>query len=292
MTTPELTVVVPTRDRPAALAGCLAALAAQRAVTIEIVVVDDASVDARAVAAVVAAHAPDSRTVRASGRGPAGARNRGIDAARAPFVALTDDDCRPTPDWAAALVGRLRRGARVVAGPTVVADAHDPFARAAQTITNTVVEASFAADRTTVGFAPTSNLALAVDVHRALPFDETYPLAAGEDRDWCDRVVASGTPIAWEPRARVEHSPALGWGGFWRQQLRYGRGARVYHRARATGRGVGPGRLQLHLLRAALAQGPRVTTLVLAAQVATVVGYVAEARDQARSRSGTPGRSA
>lgn len=292
MTAPELAVVVPTRDRPAALAHCLAALAAQRDVTLEVVVVDDASVDPAAVEAVVAAHLPGARIVRAAGRGPAAARNLGVARAHTPFVALTDDDCRPAPNWAATLLGRLRQDARVVAGPTMVADAHDPFARAAQTITNAVVDSSFAADRSSVGFAPTSNLAFAVEVHRALAFDETYPLAAGEDRDWCDRVVASGTHIAWEPRARVDHAPAPGWRGFWHQQRRYGRGARVYHRNRTAGRGAVPGRLHLRLLRAGLAQGPRVGALVLVAQVATAVGYAAEARDQARSRSGAPGRSA
>ena len=37
-------------------------------------------------------------------RGPAAARNTGAAAGRAPVVAFTDDDCRPTPEWASSLL--------------------------------------------------------------------------------------------------------------------------------------------------------------------------------------------
>ena len=69
---PRVSVVVPTRDRPDRLAICLAALERQTVPELEIVVVDDASRDAAAVAAVVAA-APRARLVRGTGRGPAAA---------------------------------------------------------------------------------------------------------------------------------------------------------------------------------------------------------------------------
>jgi glycosyltransferase involved in cell wall biosynthesis len=288
-----LTVVVPTRDRPAALAQCLDALAAQTAPAFEVVVVDDGSADAHAVAGVVAAH-PAARLVVGEGRGPAAARNLGVRVARTPVVCFTDDDCRPGPDWLAALGARLAAGARVVAGPTVVAERDDPYAVAAQTITDTLLETSRDAAQGTVGFAPTSNLAAEAALLRDLPFDDGYPRAAGEDREWCDQVARRGIAIAYAPTARVEHAPALGLRGFWRQQVRYGRGAHRYHglrRGDPTRRAPRPGPLQVRLLRAGAAQGVRIGALVALAQAATALGVAAEARDQARSRRGAPGRS-
>ena len=126
-----------------------------------------------------------------------------------------------------------------------------------------------------------------------LPFDEDYPLAAGEDRDWCDRLAGLGIPIAYEPSAWVDHAPDLNLARYWRQQVRYGRGAYRFHRSRPAGPGLSPRRLHLDLLRAGFACGVRVGALVAAAQVATAAGAAREGlAAQARSRRGSPGRSA
>jgi hypothetical protein len=162
----------------------------------------------------------------------------------------------------------------VVAGPTVVASQAGAPARAAQVVTNHLLEASLDAGHVT--FAPTSNLGARRDLLLRRPFDESFPLAAGEDRDWCDRVVGDGTRIAYVPDAIVRHHPALDLRGFWRQQVRYGRGA---HRFRSGGhRPRPPVGFYLDLLRKGAVQGPAVGGLVAAAQLATAVGVVREAR--------------
>jgi GT2 family glycosyltransferase len=278
--TPAVSVVVPTRDRPASLRSCLAALDAQTAPSFEIVVVDDGSADADAVATVVAASS-HARVVRADGAGPAAARNRGAEAATAPVVCFTDDDCRPGPDWIRAMVSRLDAGADVVAGPTRNGRPTDRWATAAQTVTNHLVSQSTDPATGTVGFAPTSNLALRTRVHRTLPFDESFPLAAGEDRDWCDRLVASGGTIAFAPDAVVDHHQELGPRRFWRQQVRYGRGSQ-HLRRRSQGRGMQPARFYTELLLTGFGHGPAVGGLVLVAQVATAWGI---ARELAAGRS-------
>ena len=262
----KVSVVVPSRDRPESLSACVVALAAQTA-AVEVVVVDDGSVDAAAVRAAVGDR---GRVVRGEGRGPAAARNLGVASTDADVVLLTDDDCRPVPGWAAALLARIDAGADVVAGPTIVGPGGGAPARAAQVVTNHLVTASFAGG--VVGFAPTCNLAARRSEIADLPFDESYPLAAGEDRDWCDRLAV---PIAYEPAALVHHHPDLSIRGFWRQQVRYGRGA---HRFRSTGRGRSPASFYVDLLRSGFADGVAVGALVGVAQVATAVGLLAEAR--------------
>ena len=62
-----MSVVVPSRDRPDALAACLVALDQQTAASYEVVVVDDASVDTHAVASTVARF-PRARLVVADGQ--------------------------------------------------------------------------------------------------------------------------------------------------------------------------------------------------------------------------------
>lgn len=270
----RVSVVVPTRDRPEQLATCLAALRLQGRPADEVVVVDDGSVDAAAVAAVAAG----AVLVRGAGRGPAAARNLGARTATGDVVLFTDDDCRPAPGWVAAFVAAVEAGAEVAAGPTDVGPGVGRPATAAQVVTNHLVERSLEPVAATVGFAPTCNLAVRAEVLGELPFDEAYPLAAGEDRDWCDRLTARGRTITWVPDARVDHHPALDLRGFWRQQVRYGRGAHRFRASGDPGRARPPLGFYTALLRSGFRRGPAVGALVALAQLATAVGYAAEAR--------------
>lgn len=274
---PVVSVVVPTRDRPGALADCLAALERQDGVpSFEVVVVDDRSADRTAVAAVVA-RAPHARLVEGAGRGPAAARNLGTAAGRAPVVCFTDDDCRPRPGWLAGLLARLAAGAAAAAGPTRTAPGAPAPVVASQVLTNHLTASALDPATGRLGFAPTCNLAVRTDVLAAVPFDEAFPLAAGEDREWCERLGAAGLDLVAVPGAVVEHRPTLTAGGFWRQQVRYGRGAHRYLRGRPAGERLHGPRFYLDLLRAGAAEGPVTAALVVLAQVATVVGLAAEA---------------
>jgi glycosyltransferase involved in cell wall biosynthesis len=271
---PAISVVVPTRDRIGSLAACLDALDAQSAPSVEVVVVDDASRDARRVSDVVARHS-HARVVRGAGRGPAAARNLGARVARADLLCFTDDDCRPAHQWIVELQRTLAGGAGAAAGP-VIAARPDGCAAAAQTITNHLVQRSRSPDGRLVAFAPTNNLACRRDVVCVLPFDEQYPLAAGEDRDWCRRA-AGRVPIRFVPDAVVVHDPDATFLDFWRQQVRYGRGAYRFHRAHPDGPRVQPFGFYTTLVRAAFDQGVGVGALVGVAQAATAVGYVQSA---------------
>jgi glycosyltransferase involved in cell wall biosynthesis len=286
---PRATVVVPTRDRPEALDRCLAALDAQTVDQLDqfdqfdqfdVVVVDDGSRDPGAIRAVVA-RSPRARLVVGDGRGPAAARNRGAAAATGPVVAFTDDDCRPDPGWLAALCARLDAGATVVAGATIPGNERVSV-RASQLVTNHLVEES-GDGRGAVGFAPTCNIACRREVWDAVPFDESFRSAAGEDRAWCDHLRATGRRIDLVPEARVRHEPALTGAGFWRQQLRYGAGAYWYLRTVPTGMRPQSAGFYARLLRRAFADGVATGVLVAGAQVATAVGVAGQAY---RARAG------
>ncbi|HZC12382.1 MAG TPA: glycosyltransferase, partial [Thermoleophilaceae bacterium] len=263
-----------------------AALAGQSVPYFEIVVVDDGSAEKAAVVAAVGTE-PRARLVRTGGRGPAAARNAGAREALGAILCFTDDDCEPSATWIAALVAAIEHGAAAAAGPTLNARPESSWATASQAIVDHVTEATLERATGRVGFVPSCNLACRAEVLSAVPFDERFPLAAGEDRDWCARLAERGLSISFTAGARVEHRPRLTLGGFWRQQVRYGRGAWRFRRAAAGRPGLAPPRYYARLLGRGFARGPRAGALVCLAQLAVALGLVAEAVGDLRTRRPT-----
>jgi glycosyltransferase involved in cell wall biosynthesis len=269
---PDVSVVVATRDRTAALEACLTALDAGTAAgRVEVVVVDDGSADADAVASVVASHA-GARLVRQAAAGPASARNAGAGSARGAILCFTDDDCVPERDWAEGLAAAIAQGAEVVAGTTL--SAGGALADAAELIAH--------APAMLEPFAPSNNLACTRALFEAFPFDATYPDAAGEDRDWCARVVAAGHELRFTADARLQHRQELTLGSFLARQVRYGQAAYRYRRRHAGGR-VAPAAFYAALLRRAFGHGVSVGALVATAQVATALGFISARIGDARA---------
>ena len=269
-------VVIPTRDRPAALGRCLAALANQGGGSLQVIVVDDGSRNRAAVDATIGGASVEARVIRTPGRGPAAARNLGARAADGDVVLFIDDDCEPRPEWASVLAAAVSESVPVAAGRTVPPDEANAAMRASQAITNRLLLASLGPDGR-LGFAPTCNLACRREVISRMPFDEGFPDAAGEDRDWWARVVDAGTTARYEPAAVVVHRQELDGRAFARQQFRYGRGAVRYRRAGGGGnRGLGRPRFYAELVRDGFREGGAAGALVLAAQGLTAAGVAAE----------------
>jgi glycosyltransferase involved in cell wall biosynthesis len=272
--TPELTVVIATRDRPQALARCLEALRRQIGVgALQLVVVDDGSRDRDAVAAVAAEM--DAELVRLPGSGLAAARNDGVARARAPFVGFLDDDSEPTPAWGASMVRRLRGGAAAVTGPIAAEPRADRLGTASQLVANSLVDAD-AASKGTTRSAPSTNLACRLVHAREITFDEAYAGIGAEDRDWCARLANTGENLAFDPDAVVRHAQNLTLRDFCYRQYQYGRGARVYRGRHESGR-LEPARFYAGLIRDGFRRGPVVGILVIAAQLATAAGYFRQA---------------
>ena len=233
---PDLTVVVPTRDRPEELRACLGALGRMDvAATVEVVVADDGGGVDPGAAEEAAGDRIALRVIRSGGRGPAAARNAGAAAARGELLAFTDDDCEAHAGWAEALLGRQRAEPGALIGGSIVNGlVENPYSRAAQAIT----DAALAHHNRGPGgprFFPSSNIAVPADRFAEIGgFDETVRLAGGEDRDLCERWLERGWPIAAAPDALVRHSHELGLRSFWRQQAAYGAGAYRHRSTRAA----------------------------------------------------------
>ena len=286
---PSTSVVVPSFGRPKALRACLEALMAQDEADREVVVVDDGSPEPLAP---VCEGLPGVRCLRQGNAGPAAARNRGAREARGAFLAFTDDDCRPRPHWLSALRrawgGDPRRmvGGRVENGlPT------NPYASASQALCDYLYD-YYGAAGGEAPFFTTNNLGVAREGFERLGgFDESFPIAAAEDRDLGLRWRDGGGTLAFASEAVVDHHHPLTLRRFLRQHANYGRGARHLHRA-LDRRGaeqprVEPARfyagLVLWPLRRRGVRGLGGSVLMGLSQVAMVRGYARARAEERRS---------
>ena len=192
-----LSVVIPTRDRPALLDEVLDRLAPGRqtlaADRYEVVVSDDG--DAEATRRRLATRCPWVRVVPGPRRGPAANRNTGARAATAPWIAFTDDDTRPDPGWLAALLAAAD-DVDVVEGRTTCRDG----------LTSPLTQSPQNPDG---GWWWSCNLAVRRDLllDRLGGFDERFPAAHMEDVDLRTRARALGMRERFARDAVVDHPP-------------------------------------------------------------------------------------
>jgi len=235
MTTPLVSIVIPTYARPERLRDCLAALARQTmaADAFELVVVDDGSPQPVEPPADTVPTGPAVRIIRQQNAGPSAARNRGVQEARGELIALTDDDCLPAPTWLESLVAAHRQCPdALVGGITVNGLVDNLFATTSQMIIDLVYE-HFNRDHEAAYFLTSNNMLCSRSTYSALGgFDTSFPRAGAEDRDFCDRWRASGRPLRLVAAATIEHRHCQNLGQFLALHYRYGRGAYVYQAKR------------------------------------------------------------
>ena len=209
-----LTVVVCTRERPDDLVRCLAALAPLAAAGHQLVVVDNAPLtDATAK---VAARFPVQYECEPR-VGLSHARNRGLQAARHPLVACTDDDAVPDAHWVDALADAFDERIGCVTGLVLPIELRTEAQHAFEVYAEhrhifTTREFSAASIRPAaagvVGFG--ANMALRRDLAlRVGGFDPRLGAGArtcsGEENDMFARLLDAGASIAYTPNALVWH---------------------------------------------------------------------------------------
>jgi GT2 family glycosyltransferase len=280
----EATIVLPSYGRPGHVRDCLAALARLEGGPYPTIVVDDGSPEPLAPICAAAAAGAAVRCLRQGNAGPAAARNAGVAAAETRLVLFIDDDCRPRPGWARALIeAQAGVSARLVGGRVVNALEENSYSGAAQAILTYSYEA-FGGFEGRLAFFTTNNLC--VDRARFLAlggFDASYAFAS-EDRDLSFRWKAAGGHLRHAPDAVVDHHHRLTLGRFLRQQYAYGRGAQRFHRrvrdsgtgGVELGRGGFYGGLLLHPLRRPGLRAAWRSTLIGLAHAAMLAGYLRE----------------
>jgi mycofactocin system glycosyltransferase len=210
---PEVTVIIPVRDRTDMLADCLAAVGDHR-----VIVVDDGSRDPKAVADVVAKHGA-KLVARTENGGPAAARNDGLAHASSGIVAFLDSDCVAPPGWITTLAGHFVDPLVAAVAPRVVPVPETPWAggldlgdRPARVVPGT-----------RVAYVPTAALLVRRDALADMLFDTD--LRHGEDVDLVWRLHERGWRIRYDPSVHVRHREPATWQGLLARRFRYGTSA-------------------------------------------------------------------
>jgi glycosyltransferase involved in cell wall biosynthesis len=247
---PDYSVIIPTYRRRDPLARCLEAIEALDfdRTRFEVLVVDDGSPSPPA--DVVASIEPSIRTRLLCTRhgGPATARNTGARSARGRYLVFTDDDFQPREDWLSAIDRWVRShpGAVAFGGQVVNVLSENIFATASQGIIDYLYE-YYGDNPASHRFFTSNNLVIPrAEFLRIGGFNETFALAAAEDRELCERWLQAGNRLEYASDIVVRHAHALSFTRFNRQHFTYGRGAVDLHRSRAQ---RGEGAFELEPLR-------------------------------------------
>jgi GT2 family glycosyltransferase len=281
----DASIIIPTYNRPDALCRCLqgiTALAYDRD-RFEVIVVDDGSDRVQEKLLTPLVDGP-VRWLRQANAGPAAARNRGAAVANGRFLCFTDDDCIPHADWLIHLATQFEQTpTAALGGQTINQLTENPYAAASQLLIDYLYHHYRAPGEVTPRFFTSNNLAVSANLFWQMGgFDTTMPLAAGEDREFCERWRLAGRPLRFVPEALIYHAHPLTLPHFWRQHFNYGRGAWQF-RQRGAQVAVEPvgfyGRLLTYPWRIdSVQKRPWLTFLLILSQLANAAGFVWEQR--------------
>lgn len=196
MKPPPITVIVPTCERPDALADCLARLAPGRQTlapdAYEVIVTDDSATPATQ--ARVRDAFPWARWQAGPRRGPAANRNAGATQAAGTWLAFVDDDCLPEPGWLAAYAAAgADATAQVLEGRTLATGRRDALDLEAP-------------ENPAGGFLWSCNFAIRRELFAAVGgFDEGFPGPVMEDVDLRLRLEKRGVTAVFVREALVLH---------------------------------------------------------------------------------------
>jgi glycosyltransferase involved in cell wall biosynthesis len=281
----SFSIIIPTYNRPERLYRCIESLASldYSKSYFEVIVVDDGSSIPQKDIITYFQNKLDITLINKSHSGPGSARNAGAKVAKGSFLAFTDDDCRPAPDWLEMYaLGFGDTPDCVIGGCTKNGLPHNPYATATQMLIDYLYERLPARSK----FFTTNNMALSSKIFRETGgFDERFPLAGGEDREFCHRLISRGINLVHEPNARVFHYHDSNFKNFCFQHYRYGRGSCLFHLISERGSLMRPtpepfsfylDLIKIPHVKTSGLQMVRLSKLLFTAQVAGLIGCLIE----------------
>ena len=216
---PQVSVVVCTRNGSRTLGECLAGLSRLDYPDVERIVVDDGSTED--IAGIVNQF-PGVQYIRQEAQGLSVARNTGAAAARGEIIAYTDDDCVPDESWLIHMVRVfLQTGASAAGGPNIPPPPRNQSQ--ACVIAAPGGPAHVLLTDATAEHVPGCNLAVRKSALDGIGGFRPLYHTAGDDVDFCWRLMESGGVIGFAPAAVVWHYRRFTVRAFLRQQAGYGK---------------------------------------------------------------------
>jgi glycosyltransferase involved in cell wall biosynthesis len=215
---PSISVVVCAYNAEATLDECLQHTCALDYPRMEVVVVDDGSTDKTAE---IARRHPGAKLVSISRSGLATARNEGLTNTTGEIVAFLDSDAYPSPEWLYYIaLGLDREDVVGVGGPNECPVEDGASAQEIAAAPGGPIHVLLSDDR--AEHIPGCNMAFTREALESLGgFDPIY-VVAGDDVDFCWRVLDRDLQVGFHPAALVWHHPRPTIGGYLRQQRGYG----------------------------------------------------------------------
>ena len=233
------------------------------------IVVDDAS--DTPLASICEEIGPCVRTIRRTNGGPATARNTGAAPSDAENLFFADDDCLPRPDWILQLLAAHgTTPMRLVGGYTRNALDRNVLSAASQSLCTYLYDYYHGTGSQMSFFASNYICCYRMDFLAIGGFDESFSIAAAEDRDFGLRRKDNGGHLVHARDAAIDHAHDFTLTSFWKQHANYGRGARHVHLTLDED--------YLRLLQ---------SFLIVLSQVAMVSGYFGAVRKERRGNSTT-----
>lgn len=218
-------IVIPTYNRLSQLKLALQSIFNQDLDDYEVIVVDDGSTDGTE-QYLKSLATPKLKLIRQNNKGPATARNAGIEIAQGKYIAFTDDDCTVPVNWLRSFRNIFETNkADIIGGAVKNSNKKNIFSEVSQHITNFFVEYLNQEGKASP-FLTSNNIAYRADVLKKVGgFDERFRKAGGEERALNWKILSTSGKSVYAPDILVDHNHVMDLSGFIRQQLNYGRGS-------------------------------------------------------------------
>ena len=228
-------IVVCSYNGSARIAPCLEAITQLRDSSYEVVVIDDGSTDetagvARGFQALFSKLGVSLRVITQRNQGLSVARNAGAELANGGWVVYTDDDARPDQDWLYWLRREIGQSERVgMVGGYGMQPMRD--SAEAQMVSQLPGQACpVLRDYVNAEHLPGCNMAVRKEVWQEVQGFRARYRVAGDDVDFCWRVLDAGYQVRFAPNAYVWHESRATIRAYVKQQWGYGKAeALLYH---------------------------------------------------------------
>lgn len=223
-----ISIIIPAFNAEKTIGGCIESVLAQEfEEEFELIVVDDGSNDGTAGKV---KESREARLLQQENSGPAAARNNGVRNARGEIIVFTDADCTASQDWLREMIAPFKDKSVAAVQGAYKTRQRALVARFSQIEIEERYEKMLKAKQ--LDWIGSYSAAYRKKVFLEFGgFDESFPMASGEDTELSYRMAESGMRLFFNPRAIVFHShPENLWKylrtkyfrAFWRVPL-YGR---------------------------------------------------------------------
>ena len=224
---PTFSIIIPTYQRPFELARCLKAIENLNypKEKFEVIVVDDGGGIGEKLLSPFRTNL-NLILLHQENFGPATARNHGARLAKNDYLAFTDDDCEPNTDWLTKFAEQIKTSPKHLLGGQITNALKSNIYSTASQMLVSYFHNYGEQFNPNFAFFTTNNMTLLRSKFLSLGgFDESFIIAAAEDRDFSSRWQETNHKMFFLETAIVRHFHNLNWKSFLRQHFNYGRGA-------------------------------------------------------------------